>query len=157
MWEELLSITIQVRVGGVIVIDNVLWHGRVADPLVKYTLTLPRTSFFNNLKFLSQLLFLVQVNDSKTLSIRNFNRKLMEDDRVSISMVCRQTSLIPSSSSWRKKKKKKWKEKSSLSSNLGSDWRWHDDLSEKIVLKTALGLVYKEASKQSFNFNAKAS
>lgn len=106
MWEELLSITIQVRVGGVIVIDNVLWHGRVADPLVKYTLTLPRTSFFNNLKFLSQLLFLVQVNDSKTLSIRNFNRKLMEDDRVSISMVCRQTSLIPSSSSWRKKKKK---------------------------------------------------
>lgn len=24
----------QVRVGGVIVVDNVLWHGRVADPLV---------------------------------------------------------------------------------------------------------------------------
>lgn len=24
----------QVRVGGVIVIDNVLWHGKVADPLV---------------------------------------------------------------------------------------------------------------------------
>lgn len=25
---------LQVRVGGVIVIDNVLWHGKVADPLV---------------------------------------------------------------------------------------------------------------------------
>ncbi|XP_057968972.1 uncharacterized protein LOC131158251 [Malania oleifera] len=49
-----------VRVGGVIVIDNVLWHGKVADPLV---------------------------NDTKTLSIRNFNKKLMEDNRVSISMV----------------------------------------------------------------------
>ncbi|XWS31938.1 hypothetical protein CRYUN_Cryun23aG0118500 [Craigia yunnanensis] len=49
-----------VRVGGVIVFDNVLWHGKVADPLV---------------------------NDAKTVSIRNFNRNLMEDKRVSISMV----------------------------------------------------------------------
>ncbi|XP_012437870.1 probable caffeoyl-CoA O-methyltransferase At4g26220 [Gossypium raimondii] len=49
-----------VRVGGVIVIDNVLWHGKVADPLV---------------------------NDAKTVSIRNFNRNLMADDRVSISLV----------------------------------------------------------------------
>lgn len=49
-----------VRVGGLIVIDNVLWHGKVADPLV---------------------------NDAKTVSIRNFNRNLMEDTRVSISMV----------------------------------------------------------------------
>ncbi|CAL0326454.1 unnamed protein product [Lupinus luteus] len=49
-----------VRAGGLIVIDNVLWHGKVADPLV---------------------------NDSKTISIRNFNQQLMEDKRVSISMV----------------------------------------------------------------------
>ncbi|XP_031394831.1 uncharacterized protein LOC116206176 isoform X1 [Punica granatum] len=49
-----------VRTGGVIVIDNVLWHGKVADPMV---------------------------NDTKTVSIRNFNQRLMEDDRVSISMV----------------------------------------------------------------------
>ncbi|KAK4799017.1 hypothetical protein SAY86_024382 [Trapa natans] len=49
-----------VRIGGVIVIDNVLWHGKVADPMV---------------------------NDTKTISIRNFNQRLMEDDRVSISMV----------------------------------------------------------------------
>ncbi|KAK9293136.1 hypothetical protein L1049_021122 [Liquidambar formosana] len=49
-----------VRVGGVIVIDNVLWHGKVADPLI---------------------------NDAKTVSIRNFNKNLMEDKRVSISMV----------------------------------------------------------------------
>ncbi|KAK6931985.1 Class I-like SAM-dependent O-methyltransferase, partial [Dillenia turbinata] len=49
-----------VRVGGVIVIDNVLWHGKVVDPLV---------------------------NDAKTVSIRDFNRKIMEDERVSISMV----------------------------------------------------------------------
>ncbi|KAK7324422.1 hypothetical protein VNO77_27958 [Canavalia gladiata] len=48
------------RVGGLIVIDNVLWHGKVADPLV---------------------------NDPKTISIRNFNQQLMEDKRVSISMV----------------------------------------------------------------------
>ncbi|CAN4101600.1 unnamed protein product [Withania somnifera] len=49
-----------VRVGGLIVVDNVLWHGRVSDPLV---------------------------NDSRTLSIRNFNKNLMEDNRVDISMV----------------------------------------------------------------------
>ncbi|KAI3468386.1 hypothetical protein Pfo_030103 [Paulownia fortunei] len=61
MYQDYFELLLQlVRVGGVIVIDNVLWHGRVADPLV---------------------------NDSKTLSIRNFNRKLVEDDRVSISMV----------------------------------------------------------------------
>ncbi|GFQ06177.1 probable caffeoyl-coa o-methyltransferase 2 [Phtheirospermum japonicum] len=60
MYQDYFELLLQlVRVGGVIVIDNVLWHGRVADPLV---------------------------NDAKTLSIRNFNRKLMVDDRVSISM-----------------------------------------------------------------------
>ncbi|XP_042037204.1 probable caffeoyl-CoA O-methyltransferase 2 isoform X2 [Salvia splendens] len=61
MYQDYFELLLQlVRVGGVIVMDNVLWHGRVADPLI---------------------------NDSKTISIRNFNRKLMEDDRVSISMV----------------------------------------------------------------------
>ncbi|KAL1552568.1 O-methyltransferase MdmC-like isoform X1 [Salvia divinorum] len=61
MYQDYFELLLQlVRVGGVIVMDNVLWHGRVADPLI---------------------------NDSKTDSIRNFNRKLMEDDRVSISMV----------------------------------------------------------------------
>nr|GEX72870.1 O-methyltransferase, family 3 [Tanacetum cinerariifolium] len=49
-----------VRVGGLIVIDNVLWHGRVADPLVI---------------------------DKKTDSIRSFNKALVDDERVSISMV----------------------------------------------------------------------
>ncbi|XP_021776018.1 uncharacterized protein LOC110739844 [Chenopodium quinoa] len=49
-----------VRVGGVIVIDNVLWHGKVADSLV---------------------------NDSKTASLRSFNNALFEDERVSISLV----------------------------------------------------------------------
>ncbi|KAJ7948871.1 Caffeoyl-CoA O-methyltransferase [Quillaja saponaria] len=49
-----------VRVGGLIVIDNVLWHGKVADPMV---------------------------DDPQTVSIRNFNRQLLEDKRVIISMV----------------------------------------------------------------------
>ncbi|XP_062169510.1 tricin synthase 1-like isoform X2 [Alnus glutinosa] len=49
-----------VRVGGLIVIDNVLWHGKVADTMV---------------------------NDVKTDSIRNFNKHLLEDKRVNISMV----------------------------------------------------------------------
>ncbi|OIT19281.1 PREDICTED: O-methyltransferase MdmC-like isoform X1 [Nicotiana attenuata] len=61
MYQEYFELLLQlVRVGGLIVVDNVLWHGRVADPLV---------------------------NDSKTLSIRNFNQNLMEDKRVDISMV----------------------------------------------------------------------
>ncbi|XVE73583.1 hypothetical protein DITRI_Ditri11bG0130300 [Diplodiscus trichospermus] len=61
MNQEYFELLLQlVRVGGVIVIDNVLWHGKVADPLI---------------------------NDAKTVSIRNFNRNLMEDKRVSISMV----------------------------------------------------------------------
>ncbi|KAK7401697.1 hypothetical protein VNO78_13374 [Psophocarpus tetragonolobus] len=61
MNEKYFELLLQlVRVGGLIVIDNVLWHGKVADTLV---------------------------NDPKTISIRNFNQKLMEDKRVSISMV----------------------------------------------------------------------
>lgn len=30
----------------------------------------------------------MQVNDTKTVSIRDFNKQLVEDKRVSISMVC---------------------------------------------------------------------
>lgn len=61
MYHEYFELLLQlVRVGGVIVIDNVLWHGKVADPLV---------------------------NDPKTVSIRNFSRNLFEDKRVNISMV----------------------------------------------------------------------
>ncbi|KAL2525408.1 S-adenosyl-L-methionine-dependent methyltransferase superfamily protein [Abeliophyllum distichum] len=61
MYSDYFELLLQlVRVGGIIVIDNVLWHGKVADPLV---------------------------NDLKTVSIRDFNKKLMDDERVSISMV----------------------------------------------------------------------
>ncbi len=49
-----------VRTGGVIAIDNVLWHGDVADP---------------------------SITDTRTEAIRAFNRSLHQDQRVSISMV----------------------------------------------------------------------
>ncbi|KMZ59606.1 hypothetical protein ZOSMA_66G00270 [Zostera marina] len=49
-----------IRVGGVIVIDNVLWHGRVVDP---------------------------RVNDLKTQAIRDFNNKIYNDHRIAISMI----------------------------------------------------------------------
>ncbi len=49
-----------VRTGGVVAIDNVLWHGDVADP---------------------------SVTDNRTEAIRAFNRHLHQDERVSISMV----------------------------------------------------------------------
>jgi caffeoyl-CoA O-methyltransferase len=49
-----------VRRGGIIAIDNVLWHGRLIDP---------------------------EINDSGTEAIREFNRRLHLDDRVWISMV----------------------------------------------------------------------
>jgi predicted O-methyltransferase YrrM len=49
-----------VRPGGLILIDNVLWSGRVADE---------------------------QVQDTRTEAIRAFNRKLHEDQRVTLSMV----------------------------------------------------------------------
>ncbi|MBE9180653.1 class I SAM-dependent methyltransferase [Oculatella sp. LEGE 06141] len=49
-----------VRSGGLIVVDNVLWSGQVADP---------------------------QVQDSTTIAIRTFNEKLHQDDRVTLSMV----------------------------------------------------------------------
>jgi caffeoyl-CoA O-methyltransferase len=42
------------------VVDNVLWSGRVLDPAV---------------------------NDPDTLAIREFNRKLLNDSRVQISML----------------------------------------------------------------------
>lgn len=48
------------RPGGLVVIDNVLWKGRVIDP---------------------------QVNDADTLAIRRFNLKLHEDQRVDYVMV----------------------------------------------------------------------
>lgn len=48
------------RPGGLILVDNVLWSGRVADPAV---------------------------NDRKTRLIRAFNEKLHADERVSLSMV----------------------------------------------------------------------
>ncbi|GKU87818.1 hypothetical protein SLEP1_g2155 [Rubroshorea leprosula] len=60
-YQEYYELLLQlVRVGGVIVFDDVLWDGKVADPMV---------------------------NDAKTISIRNFNKNLMEDKRVSTSMV----------------------------------------------------------------------
>ncbi len=49
-----------VRPGGLIVIDNVLWHGQVIDPAVQ---------------------------DEDTIAIRNFNQRVHRDDRVSITLV----------------------------------------------------------------------
>jgi predicted O-methyltransferase YrrM len=49
-----------VRPGGLIVIDNVLWSGAVADP---------------------------QVQDTRTNAIRAFNQALHHDDRITLSMV----------------------------------------------------------------------
>ncbi|XP_031740674.1 uncharacterized protein LOC101219267 isoform X2 [Cucumis sativus] len=61
MNEEYFELLLQlVRVRGLIVIDNVLWYGKVADPMV---------------------------DDKMTDSIRRLNKKIMEDDRVGISMV----------------------------------------------------------------------
>ncbi|XP_074282066.1 uncharacterized protein LOC141606713 [Silene latifolia] len=61
MYKEYFELLLKlVRVGGLIVIDNVLWYGKVANPLV---------------------------NDSTTISLRDFNRAIMEDERVSISLV----------------------------------------------------------------------
>jgi len=48
------------RPGGLIAIDNVLWSGRVADP---------------------------QVQDNRTESIRAFNAKLHQDQRITLSLV----------------------------------------------------------------------
>lgn len=49
-----------VRPGGIIAIDNVLWDGKVADPAI---------------------------HDESTLAIRNLNTKLLNDKRVTISML----------------------------------------------------------------------
>ena len=49
-----------IRPGGLIAIDNVLWHGRVIDP---------------------------DMNDPDTLAIRALNMKLLSDSRINISML----------------------------------------------------------------------
>jgi predicted O-methyltransferase YrrM len=49
-----------VRPGGLIAVDNVLWHGKVIDP---------------------------NVNDADTLAIRALNKKLLADSRINLSMV----------------------------------------------------------------------
>jgi predicted O-methyltransferase YrrM len=60
-YEEYYERSLQlIRPGGLIAIDNVLWSGRVAD---------------------------LQVQDARTQSIRAFNEKLHQDERVSLSLV----------------------------------------------------------------------
>lgn len=60
-YETYYELAIQlVRPCGLIAIDNVLWSGRVADP---------------------------QVQDNRTNKIRDFNRKLHQDERISLSLV----------------------------------------------------------------------
>jgi caffeoyl-CoA O-methyltransferase len=49
-----------VRTGGVIAVDNTLWHGKVADP---------------------------SVDDADTEAIRRFNEKVRDDERVTLSLV----------------------------------------------------------------------
>jgi len=49
-----------IRPGGLIAIDNVLWHGKVIDP---------------------------EANDADTLAIRSLNRKLLGDSRINLSML----------------------------------------------------------------------
>ncbi|WP_342597464.1 class I SAM-dependent methyltransferase [Cyanobacterium aponinum UTEX 3222] len=48
------------RKGGLIIIDNVLWHGRVANP---------------------------EINDNRTKRMREFNRRLFEDERIELSLL----------------------------------------------------------------------
>ena len=73
------------RVGGVIVIDNVLWKGKVADPLVcneahhDFQEQKMKTYIFGS--------YNIQVNDPTTVTMRNFNYKIFKDRRVDISMV----------------------------------------------------------------------
>ncbi|MBD0344505.1 MAG: class I SAM-dependent methyltransferase [Coleofasciculus sp. Co-bin14] len=60
-YEEYYDRSLQlIRPGGLIAIDNVLWSGRVTD---------------------------LQVQDARTQSIRAFNEKLHQDERVSLSLV----------------------------------------------------------------------
>ena len=56
-YERILAL---LSVGGLLLVDNVLWGGRVADP---------------------------DDTEESTLAIRAFNRKVHEDDRVSLSML----------------------------------------------------------------------
>ena len=56
-YERILTL---LRVGGLLLVDNVLWSGKVADP---------------------------DDTGESTLAIRAFNRKVHEDDRVSLSML----------------------------------------------------------------------
>jgi len=56
-YEQALSL---IRVGGLILIDNVLWSGKVADPTIE---------------------------DDNTKTIRAFNQKLHNDPRITLSML----------------------------------------------------------------------
>ncbi|PSO50647.1 MAG: hypothetical protein BRC34_16755 [Cyanobacteria bacterium QH_1_48_107] len=60
-YENYYSLSLQlVRSGGLIVVDNVLWSGKVADS---------------------------QIQDEDTQALRAFNEKISHDERVSISLV----------------------------------------------------------------------
>lgn len=61
MYREYYELLLQlIKPNGLIVVDNTLWYGRTADPLV---------------------------NDKRTKFLREFNKFLAEDDRINVSMV----------------------------------------------------------------------
>jgi predicted O-methyltransferase YrrM len=59
-WEYYEKLLKLVRPGGLIAVDNVLWYGKVADPTVV---------------------------DKQTEAIREFNRRVAEDERVTQQIV----------------------------------------------------------------------
>lgn len=67
----------------------------------------------------------VQIKDPKTISIRNFNKKIFEDKRVSISMVCSLKNILFFSQSDLCNQTSYWK-------FAGANRRWHDHMPQNI-------------------------
>jgi len=85
-----------VRPGGLILIDNVLFYGRVADPEVRRdTESNSETHSYQHTAAVSLphacvtpvLCHATQDDDKKIVAIRELNQKLLMDDRITLSIV----------------------------------------------------------------------
>ena len=80
------------------------------------------------------LMYYVQVNDPKTFSIRNFNQKLMEDKRVSISMVGYSNFFYLYLLHFQINSVELIYNILTLLESPGTYWRWDDNLSKKMTI-----------------------
>ena len=96
-WDYYETMLKLVRPGGLILIDNVLFYGRVADPEVRcgcpvfltkvmHAIMQP-ASYYITLVLVNVVCHVCQDDDKKIVAIRELNQRLLLDERITLSIV----------------------------------------------------------------------